>query len=152
MISFDNEMIDSIKDDIKGINDVGTLRDLKELILRKIKQISELNVMNLKIGTVFECVNAKGKSSGFYKLTKINRTRVVGLKLNDDLTVNIFASWTIPFSMVVATDLKVNEKTNSGKAPAKARNPLEKVLDSAIARDMDGTHTGNGKDNDRKCR
>ena len=71
-----------------------------------------------------------------------DRTRVVGLKLNDDLTVNIFASWTIPFSMVVATDLKVNEKTNSGKAPAKARNPLEKVLDSAIARDMDGTHTG----------
>ena len=144
MISFDNEMLNSIKDDIKGINDINALRDINNLVSNKIKQIGELAVLELKIGSVINCVR-KGKSEGLFRLDKINKTRVRATKLNGsidnngnvigDLSPRIFETYTIPFSLVVGTDLKVKEKPNSGKAPAKARNPLEQALDSAIARD-----------------
>ena len=131
MISFDNEMLDSIKDDIKGINDINALRDINKLVNNKIKQIGELAVLDLKIGTVINCVR-KGRSEGLFRLDKINRTRVQATKLNGsidsngnvtgDLSPRIFETYTIPFSLVVSTDLKVKEKENSGKPPAKARS------------------------------
>lgn len=112
MISFDNELIDSIADDIKSVNDVNALRHLRKLINRKIEVESELSVFKLQIGSVIECVR-KNKSQGFFRLDKINRTRVQATQLDGNLTPMKYSVYNIPFSLVVATDKKVNEVKDS---------------------------------------
>lgn len=109
MISFDNELINSIEDDIKSVRDVNALRHLRKLINRKIEIESELSVFKLQIGSVIECVR-NNKSQGFFRLDKINRTRVQATELNKDLTPIKWNVYNIPFSLVVATDKKVNDK------------------------------------------
>ena len=133
----DNQLLDSIKDDIKSLNDINALKDISKLVSNKIKVMGELAVLDLKIGTVINCVR-KGRSEGLFRLDKINRTRVQATKLNGsidsdgnvtgDLRPRKFETYTIPFSLVVGTDLKVNDTPRN-------RNPLEQVMDAAIERD-----------------